>query len=124
MLPFNWFKIYHFFLSSISIWQDAVAEMGAIKAGELIRQYPIEVVSYVRGGFFPGLEQSQRQKVIDNNKKMLDEAAAIGAPLLVLVCGAEPRLPLTTSRLQIREGIEKTVFVEVGKYLSWIFAMI
>ncbi len=39
-------------VAGISVWQNAVEEMGAVKAGELILQYPIEVVSYVRGGFF------------------------------------------------------------------------
>lgn len=60
----------------------------------------------MRGGFFPGVEAGARQKAIDDNKRLLDETAAIGAPLLVLVCGAEPRQPLTESRKQIRAGIE------------------
>jgi len=37
---------------------------------------------------------------------MIDEAAELGAPLLVLVCGAVPGQALTVSRAQIREGIE------------------
>lgn len=93
-------------VGGISVWQDAIKELGAVKAGQLLQQYPIEVVSYVRGGFFPSVEANKRQMAIDNNKKLLDEAAAIGAPLLVLVCGAEPRQTLGESRQQIREGIE------------------
>ena len=93
-------------IGGISVWQDAIKEMGAVKAGDLLGQYSIEVVSYVRGGFFPGVDQNTRQAAIDHNKKMLDEAAAIGAPLLVLVCGATPALSLNESRQQIREGIE------------------
>jgi len=93
-------------IGGISVWQDAIQEMGASKAGALIGQYPIKVVSYVRGGFFPALESSKRQTAIDNNKQLLEEAAALGAPMLVLVCGAEPGLTLSESRQQIREGIE------------------
>lgn len=93
-------------VGGISVWQNAIEELGAIKAGQLLRQYPIEVVSYVRGGFFPGRASDKRQKAIDDNKKLLDEAAAIGAPLLVLVCGADPKLSLLESRQQIQEGIE------------------
>ena len=37
---------------------------------------------------------------------MLQEAASLEIPLLVLVCGAEPQQPLQTSRDQIKEGIE------------------
>lgn len=90
----------------ISVWQNAVLPMGAVKAGELIGKYPVEVVSYVRGGFFPGTTVQQRQKAIHHNKVMLDEAAAVKAPILVLVCGADPAQSLSQSRSQIQAGIE------------------
>lgn len=93
-------------VGGISIWQDAIQEMGAMKAGDLVRQYPIQIVSYVRGGFFPSIDANARQVALDNNKKMLEEAAAVGAPMLVLVCGAEPKIALHESRQQIQAGIE------------------
>jgi sugar phosphate isomerase/epimerase len=40
---------------------------------------------------------------------MIDEAAALGAPLLVLVCGAEPKQSLFESRKQIQAGIEALI---------------
>ncbi len=93
-------------VSGISIWQDAVEPIGAAKAGKLLDSYPLEVVSYVRGGFFPSTSATKRQEAIDNNRRMLDEAAAVGAPMLVLVCGADPGQSLETSRQQIQQGIE------------------
>ncbi len=96
-------------IGGISVWQQAIEAMGAEKAGRLLSDYPIEVVSYVRGGFFPNRHSAERQKAIDHNKKMLDEAAAIGAPLLVLVCGAEPQQSLAESRTQIRDGIQAII---------------
>lgn len=93
-------------IRAMSVWQNAIEEMGAVKAGERIGQYPMDVVSYVRGGFFPNADAGKRQEAIDHNKQLLDEAAAIGAPMLVLVCGAEPGQSLAKSRKQIREGIE------------------
>ena len=94
-------------VGGISVWEGAIAELGAVKAGELLQQYPVEVVSYVRGGFFPHHQTQKRKEAIDHNLRLLDEAAAIGAPLLVLVCGSDPVLGLETSRKQIREGIEQ-----------------
>ena len=35
----------------------------------------------------------------------IEQASALGAPLLVLVCGAEPKQSLESSRQQIKEGI-------------------
>jgi sugar phosphate isomerase/epimerase len=65
----------------------------------------LEVVSLCRGGFFPAVTKEARQAAIDDNKKVIDEAAAIGAPLIVLVCGAVPKQPLEESRKQIADGI-------------------
>lgn len=96
-------------VQGMSVWQNAIENIGAAKAGDLIKSHGIDVVSYVRGGFFPNLDVAERQKAIDHNKKMLDEAAAVGAPLLVLVCGAEPRQLLSESRKQIQESIEHLI---------------
>jgi len=96
-------------IKGISVWQNAIEQMGAQKAGDLLKTYPIEVVSYVRGVFFPALTEAKRQAALDHNKQMLEEAAAIGAPLLVLVCGAEPGQSLETSRAQIQSGIEQLI---------------
>lgn len=92
-------------VKGISVWQNAIEQMGAKKAGELLASYAIEVVSYVRGGFFPSSSKEKREEALTHNKRMIEEAAAIGAPLLVLVCGAEPKQSLEESRAQIEQGI-------------------
>lgn len=96
-------------IGGISIWQNAIEQLGARKAGKLIDSYSIEVVSYVRGGFFPSVNPVTRQKSIEHNKKMIEEAAQLNAPLLVLVCGADPSQPLSVSRAQILDGIESVL---------------
>lgn len=93
-------------VGGISVWTDAYAKMGPAKAGRLIADSPLEVVSLVRGGFFPKASVAERAKSIDDNKRLLEEAAELGAPLIVLVCGAEPSQSLSASRAQIQEGIE------------------
>ena len=90
----------------ISVWQNAVEGMTHTQAGELIRKNGLDVVSYVRGGFFPHTSAQERSKAIEHNKKLVEEAAALGAPLIVLVCGASPDQSLETSREQIQAGIE------------------
>ncbi len=93
-------------VKGISVWQNAVEGMTHAQAGELIRRNGLDVVSYVRGGFFPHTSAQERAKAIDHNKKLVEEAAALGAPLIVLVCGASPDQSLEVSRQQIQEGIE------------------
>lgn len=71
----------------------------------MLRDSGLAVASLCRGGFFPALTEAGRDKAIDNNRRAVDEAAAIGAPLVVLVCGAVPGMPLSEARKQILDGI-------------------
>jgi sugar phosphate isomerase/epimerase len=73
----------------------------------MLRDSPLKVVSLVRSGFFPSLDATQRQAAIDDNLRAIDDAATIGAEMVVLVCGAVPRLPLEESRKQIADGIAR-----------------
>jgi len=93
----------------ISIWQDAVQGLGIDRSRRLLETSSVEVVSYVRGGFFPNHRSEARKRAIEDNKRMIDEAAVLGAPLLVLVCGAEPSQSLAESRRQIQDGIEALI---------------
>lgn len=92
-------------IQGITVWRDALGDYSHADAGKMIRDNGLDIVSYCRGGFFPSLELSGRQAAIDDNKKMIDEAASMGAPLIVLVCGATPGQSLEESRKQITEGI-------------------
>jgi len=51
------------------------------------------------------VDATGRQKAIDDNLRAIDEAEALGAPLVVLVCGADAGQPLIDSRRQICDGI-------------------
>lgn len=96
-------------VTGISVWTHAVENRNLSNARQLIQDYDLEVVSYVRGGFFPNLSDPGRQDAIADNKRLILEAAELGAPLLVLVCGAEPGQSLETSRDQIQAGIEAVI---------------
>src|SRR5690606_26807554 len=79
------------------------------QAGQQIREAGLSVVSLCRGGFFPAASAAGRQAAIDDNRRVIDEAAALGAPLIVLVCGAVPGQPLAESRRQIEAGIAEVL---------------
>lgn len=92
-------------VKGITVWRDALQGRNIQQAGRMIREQGLEVVSLCRGGFFPASERRQRKAAIEDNLKAIDEAAALGAPLVVLVCGALPGQALEESRKQIRDGI-------------------
>ncbi len=92
-------------VKGITVWRDALYGRNIAATGQMLRDSNLEIVSLARGGFFPHADASARRLAIDENRKAIDEAAALGAPHVVLVCGADPVQPLTESRKQIRDGI-------------------
>jgi len=92
-------------VTGITVWRSAFADRGPAAAGRLIRDHGLRVVSLCRGGFFAAGAPAERARAIDDNRKCIDEAAELGAPLVVLVCGASPAQPLAESRAQIADGI-------------------
>ena len=92
-------------IKGVSVWRQWLDQRGPEASGRLFKEAGMDVVSLVRGGFFPGLTTEEKQKAIDDNKKAIDGAAAIGAPAVVLVCGAVPGQALSESRKQIIDGI-------------------
>ena len=95
-------------IGGISIWRDAVAGLVPAEVRKRLRDTGIVPVSYVRGGFYTG-DASARAASVSDNLKMIDEAAELEIPMIVLVCGATPGQSVTENMCQIREGIEATV---------------
>jgi sugar phosphate isomerase/epimerase len=92
-------------VGGITVWRQAIEGRDAAGVGRMIRDSGLSVVSLCRGGFLAAATPLGRSQAIDENKRCIDEAAAIGAPLVVLVCGAVPGQPLEESRRQIGDGI-------------------
>jgi sugar phosphate isomerase/epimerase len=93
-------------VAGITVWRDALEGRNIKQTGQLLRDHNLSIVSLCRGGFFPNKDISKRKAALDDNRKAIEEAAALGTPLIVLVCGADPSQSLDDSRKQIQEGIQ------------------
>ncbi len=93
----------------ITVWRDTLEgrELPAVR--KRIADAGLASVALVRGGFFCHADEAAREKSDADNRQAIDEAAGIGAPMVVLVCGALTTQPLERSREQIREGIERAL---------------
>jgi len=96
-------------VKGITLWREHVAPYGPKEAAKMLKDSGLEVVSLCRGGFFPATAGMARKQARTDNRKIIDEAAELGAPVVVLVCGAIPDLDLKTQRQQIAEGIHAIV---------------
>ena len=90
----------------ISVWRHTLEGRDVRETGEMIRDAGLEVVSLVRGGFFASASLSARTSAVKDNIDAIEEARNLGAPLLILVCGADPAQSLSDSRNQIQAGIK------------------
>jgi len=78
-------------ITAISPWRDHVQAIGAAEAARIIRSNGVRVTGYCRGGLFAAADAAGRQTAIDDNKKMIDEAATIGADCIVMIGGGLPK---------------------------------
>lgn len=92
-------------IGGITVWRQWLEGRDITKVGEQLRERDLEIVSLCRGGFFPASNNTDLEAAIEDNRLAIREAAELGAPLIVLVCGALPGQPLEESRKQIADGI-------------------
>ncbi len=94
-------------ISAIAPWRDIVQAHGIDKAGKLIRDARLDVSCLCRGGMFPASDEAGRHAALDDNKRAVDEAVAIGARCLVLIAGGLPKgsKDLAGAHAQVRDGI-------------------
>jgi sugar phosphate isomerase/epimerase len=93
-------------IGGITVWRDTLKGKDPDILAKRIRDAGMETVALVRGGFFTYGNEEDRVKAFKDNRLAIREAETIGAPMVVLVCGADPKQSLEESRKQIRDGIE------------------
>jgi sugar phosphate isomerase/epimerase len=88
-------------IPGISPWRDVLQAMGTQQAAKHIRDAGLKVTGLCRGGMFnlPG--------AIEDNRRAIAEAHAIGADCLVMVCGGLPQgsKDLPGARQNMRDGL-------------------
>jgi sugar phosphate isomerase/epimerase len=98
-------------VGGIGVWREKVAEIGVGEARRRIDDAGLAVTSLCRGGFFtaPG------GAALAENERAVDEAAALGTSLLVLVAGG---LPTGSRDLASARGRAQEVIAELIPYAA------
>jgi len=97
----------------IDPWRYQVQAVGLDKVARHIRDSGMKLSGYCRGGFFTAADATGITAALEDNKRAIDEAVALGAPCLVLVVGALPGAlsgppkskDIVLARNQVRDGI-------------------
>jgi len=100
-------------IRAIDPWRDQVAAVGLDRAMRSVQDAGLALSGYCRGGMFPA-DAARRREAWDDNRRAVDEAAALRAPCLVLVVGGLPQFSrpgsvpskdLVAARAQVEDGI-------------------
>ena len=98
---------------AVSPWRDQVAAVGLDRAVRAVKDAGLKLSGYCRGGMFPA-DAAHAEEARDDNRRAVDEAAALGAPCLVLVVGGLPQFSrpgsapskdLAHAHAQVEDGI-------------------
>lgn len=94
-------------IRGISVWRDKLAECGVDEAARILKDNGMTVTGVCRGGMFPANDDAGRQAALDDNRRAVDEAAAIDAQCLVMVCGGLPdgSKDMIGARKQVADGL-------------------
>ena len=86
-------------IGTVAPWRRQYEDAAA--AARMISAAGLKVSSLCRGGFFTAAGADE------DNRRAVEEAAALGAPVLVLVCGPPRNRDLAEARMEILRGIER-----------------
>jgi sugar phosphate isomerase/epimerase len=88
-------------------WREPVHAMGVEAAGRRIGDAGLRVSGYCRAGLFPAADDAGLRAAVDDTRRAIDEAAAIGAECLVILGGgmAPGSRDLVGAREQARDGV-------------------
>lgn len=90
----------------IGLWRDKVAEVGVDEAARLLRTHGVRASSLCRGGFFTGFTpEGAPVDGVAQTREAIDEAARLGAEVLVLVVGGVAGNDLRGSRQRVADAV-------------------
>jgi sugar phosphate isomerase/epimerase len=92
-------------IGAIAPWRQLLEEPGVEVASRWIADAGLRMSSLCRGGMFTAPGQAARTLALEDNRRAVEEAAALGADVLVLVCGPVVDKDVTGSYSMVRDGI-------------------
>jgi len=90
--------------AGVGLWREVLDGLDLQAASTRLRDSGLRVTSICRGGMFPQPDEAARRKRRDDNHRAIEQAQALNADCLVLVCGPAVT-DLASARHDIRDGI-------------------
>lgn len=95
-------------IPSIAIWRHKL-NGDLSRAAALVKSSGLRVSSLCRGGYFSAPTQEERKGRIADNRLAIEEAATLGAPVLVIVSGPPNGQSLSDARATVIDGLSEVL---------------
>ena len=92
-------------IGHIGIWRDKLAEQPIAETRRQVRDAGLRVSSLCRGGFFSAPTAFKRAAQIEDNRRAIEDCAAIESTVLVLVSGPADGQTLVDARATVRYAL-------------------
>jgi sugar phosphate isomerase/epimerase len=92
----------------IGVWRHKL-DGDAAKASAMIRSEGLRVSSLCRGGWFSAPTAEERRERVEDNRRAIEEAALLGAPVLVIVSGPANGQSLEDARQTVLDGLREVL---------------
>lgn len=91
--------------SAIGLWRDRLADTGVDHVASAARHAGLTVSSLCRAGWFTAADRAARHQRALDNRRAVDEAATLGASMLVVVCGPAATKDLEAGRREVVDAL-------------------
>ena len=94
-------------IHGIAVWRDKLAAIGTAEAARMLRDHNMTVTGYCVGGQLTEFKQTAFQQRLDDNRRIIDEAAQIQTRCIVFLAGGLPAgsKDLPAARARAMEGL-------------------
>jgi len=95
-------------VNGIAVWRDKMLELGLKESVRRLRDHNMTVTGYCVGGLMTALDPAAFQARLEVNRRMIEEAAELGAKCIVFVAGGleEGSKDIGGARERCLEGLE------------------
>ncbi len=90
---------------AIGLWRERLAPDGPGRLGARAHTAGVAISSLCRGGWFCAPDDASRRRRAADNRRAVDEAAELGAAMLVLVCGPAVTKDLAAGRREVADAL-------------------
>ncbi len=74
-------------IHAIAVWRDKLAELGVDEGARMLRDHAMEVTGFCIAGLQTTRDKTAFQERLDDNRRVIEEAATIGAKAIIFVAG-------------------------------------